>query len=27
MHHKFTVIHFDKPTARVYLGSWNFSRA
>ena len=25
MHHKFVVIHFDKPTARVYLGSYNFS--
>ncbi len=25
MHHKFTVIDFDKPTARVYLGSYNFS--
>jgi phosphatidylserine/phosphatidylglycerophosphate/cardiolipin synthase-like enzyme len=26
MHHKFVVIDFDKPTARVYLGSYNFSR-
>jgi len=26
MHHKFIVIDFDKPTARVYLGSHNFSR-
>ncbi|WP_247557579.1 phospholipase D-like domain-containing protein [Bradyrhizobium sp. 138] len=26
MHHKFTVIDFDKPTARVYLGSYNFSK-
>jgi phospholipase D-like protein len=26
MHHKFLVIDFDKPTARVYLGSYNFSR-
>jgi phosphatidylserine/phosphatidylglycerophosphate/cardiolipin synthase-like enzyme len=25
MHHKFTVIDFDRPTARVYLGSYNFS--
>jgi hypothetical protein len=25
MHHKFAVIDFDKPTARVYLGSYNFS--
>ena len=25
MHHKFVVIGFDKPTARVYLGSYNFS--
>jgi hypothetical protein len=25
MHHKFVVIDFDKPTARVYLGSHNFS--
>jgi phosphatidylserine/phosphatidylglycerophosphate/cardiolipin synthase-like enzyme len=25
MHHKFLVIDFDKPTARVYLGSYNFS--
>lgn len=27
MHHKFIVIDFDKPTARVYLGSYNFSDA
>ena len=27
MHHKFVVIDFDKPTARVYLGSYNFSLA
>jgi phosphatidylserine/phosphatidylglycerophosphate/cardiolipin synthase-like enzyme len=27
MHHKFLVIDFDKPTARVYLGSYNFSTA
>ncbi|WAC14624.1 phospholipase D-like domain-containing protein [Dyadobacter pollutisoli] len=27
MHHKFVVIDFDKPTARVYLGSYNFSGA
>jgi phosphatidylserine/phosphatidylglycerophosphate/cardiolipin synthase-like enzyme len=25
MHHKFAVIDFDKPTGRVYLGSYNFS--
>ncbi len=25
MHHKFVLIDFDKPTARVYLGSYNFS--
>ncbi|HYD43396.1 MAG TPA: phospholipase D-like domain-containing protein [Anaeromyxobacter sp.] len=25
MHHKFLVIDFDKPTARVYTGSYNFS--
>ncbi len=25
MHHKFLVIDFDKPTARVYAGSYNFS--
>jgi phosphatidylserine/phosphatidylglycerophosphate/cardiolipin synthase-like enzyme len=25
MHHKAVVIDFDKPTARVYLGSYNFS--
>jgi hypothetical protein len=27
MHHKFVVIDFDKPTARVYMGSYNFSTA
>ena len=27
MHHKFIVIDFDKPTARVYMGSYNFSIA
>jgi phosphatidylserine/phosphatidylglycerophosphate/cardiolipin synthase-like enzyme len=27
MHHKFVVIDFDQPTARVYLGSYNFSGA
>lgn len=27
MHHKFVVIDFEKPTARVYLGSYNFSSA
>jgi len=27
MHHKFVVIDFDKPTARVYVGSYNFSGA
>lgn len=27
MHHKFAVIDFDKPSARVYLGSYNFSKA
>ena len=27
MHHKFLVIDFDKPTARVYTGSYNFSDA
>lgn len=27
MHHKFVVIDFDRPTARVYLGSYNFSSA
>jgi phosphatidylserine/phosphatidylglycerophosphate/cardiolipin synthase-like enzyme len=27
MHHKFVVIDFDEPTARVYLGSFNFSSA
>jgi phosphatidylserine/phosphatidylglycerophosphate/cardiolipin synthase-like enzyme len=26
MHHKFVVIDFDKPTGRVYLGSYNFSK-
>ena len=26
MHHKFVVIDFDLPTARVYTGSYNFSR-
>jgi phosphatidylserine/phosphatidylglycerophosphate/cardiolipin synthase-like enzyme len=25
LHHKFVVIDFDKPTARVYMGSFNFS--
>ncbi|HEV8248307.1 MAG TPA: phospholipase D-like domain-containing protein, partial [Polyangiaceae bacterium] len=25
MHHKFIVLDFDKPTARVYMGSYNFS--
>ena len=25
MHHKFIVIDFDKPTARVYLGAFDFS--
>lgn len=25
MHHKFVVLDFDRPTARVYLGSYNFS--
>jgi len=25
LHHKFVVIDFDKPTARVYTGSYNFS--
>lgn len=25
MHHKFVVIDFDKPSARVYFGSYNFS--
>jgi phosphatidylserine/phosphatidylglycerophosphate/cardiolipin synthase-like enzyme len=25
MHHKFVVVDFDKPTARVYMGSFNFS--
>lgn len=27
MHHKFVVIDFDKPSARVYFGSYNFSDA
>lgn len=27
MHHKFVVIDFDKPSARVYMGSYNFSVA
>ena len=27
LHHKFVVIDFDKPTGRVYLGSYNFSAA
>lgn len=27
MHHKFVVIDFDRPTARVYVGSYNFSPA
>jgi phosphatidylserine/phosphatidylglycerophosphate/cardiolipin synthase-like enzyme len=27
LHHKFIVIDFDKPTARVYMGSFNFSGA
>ena len=27
MHHKFVVIDFDNPTARVYFGSYNFSEA
>jgi phosphatidylserine/phosphatidylglycerophosphate/cardiolipin synthase-like enzyme len=27
LHHKFVVIDFDKPTARVYMGSFNFSDA
>lgn len=27
MHHKFLVIDFDRPEARVYLGSYNFSAA
>ncbi len=27
LHHKFVVIDFDKPTARVYMGSYNFSSA
>jgi len=27
MHHKFIVIDFDKPSARVYMGSYNFSLA
>jgi phosphatidylserine/phosphatidylglycerophosphate/cardiolipin synthase-like enzyme len=27
LHHKFVVIDFNKPTARVYMGSFNFSGA
>ncbi|MCY7316288.1 MAG: phospholipase D-like domain-containing protein [Rubrivivax sp.] len=27
LHHKFVVIDFDKPQARVYIGSYNFSEA
>lgn len=27
IHHKFVVIDFDKPSARVYLGSYNFSNS
>ncbi|QNT70531.1 phospholipase D-like domain-containing protein [Defluviicoccus vanus] len=27
MHHKFLVIDFDKPSARVYFGSYNFSKS
>jgi phosphatidylserine/phosphatidylglycerophosphate/cardiolipin synthase-like enzyme len=27
MHHKFIVVDFDQPNARVYLGSYNFSKA
>jgi phosphatidylserine/phosphatidylglycerophosphate/cardiolipin synthase-like enzyme len=27
LHHKFVVIDFDRPSARVYLGSYNFSDA
>lgn len=27
MHHKFVVIDFDKPSARVYMGSYNFSHS
>ena len=27
MHHKFLVMDFDKPTAKVYMGSYNFSSA
>ncbi len=26
MHHKFVVIDFNRPTARVYMGSYNFSK-
>jgi hypothetical protein len=26
MHHKFAVLDFDKPSARVYMGSYNFSQ-
>lgn len=27
MHHKFVVVDFDRPSAKVYLGSYNFSAA
>ena len=27
LHHKFVIIDFDEPTARVYMGSFNFSSA
>jgi phosphatidylserine/phosphatidylglycerophosphate/cardiolipin synthase-like enzyme len=27
MHHKFVVVDFDRPSARVYLGSYNMSKA
>jgi phosphatidylserine/phosphatidylglycerophosphate/cardiolipin synthase-like enzyme len=27
LHHKFVVVDFNKPTARVYLGSYNFSES
>ncbi len=27
LHHKFVIIDFDKPTARVYMGSYNFADA
>ena len=27
MHHKFLVIDFDQPSARVYFGSYNFSKS